>query len=383
MLESIDTYLVKQYLAELKRELVIRSVLGARLEHVMAEVADHLAEAMEAAVPDSEEEVVRVIRQFGDPKRMATQLSAAYEQPESKRRFLWPLAFLIVAFVVFVSRVFSFALFTAKPGSGDPNGFVILGHRFLGNGIWSGTLFLFFCAVAFAWFGFRSRRPLLGQFVAGAALLIAGQTIWYAATSYPVGAGARRQVEWYEPVPRGQIDRHIATLESDIAREQEIGRLLVAGRTVYTTQGSPTAVPASLKVGAGYLTPEGLREVMGGLRPDELHPSLRPSSWKEAVTAWTDRPYETGATFADEAIARVPRDIEFVQLQIDQANWVRTQPLSVQIALDLRMVGLRTAAISGMAMAASWGGWLLWLLSRTFERLRRRLMVRQMTPEGA
>ncbi|HTQ10924.1 MAG TPA: hypothetical protein VMI31_12685 [Fimbriimonadaceae bacterium] len=374
MRETVESYLVDEYLSDLSRELTVRGVEKSRRESVLAETREHLAESVGAVAPETAQEVRAVLRQFGDPKRMARQLAATYEQAGSKRRFLWPTLFFLPAYCLFMSGILWFRLFASKLGTGDPDGFVIAGHRFLASGINVATLFLLLCAAIFAWFGYRARRPLFGQFVASASLLTVVSLAWYAATCCPVGVPG----SWYEPVSKGQIDRHIAQLRSDIVREGELVAQFQQGEKVFTRAGSPSAVPARLAPGGRFLTPEGLREITIGVPLGELNPSLRLDDWGEAVKAWTDTPYGSGISAAKSEIALSGRDVDFDRLQIAQAQWIRNQPLSTQVALDFHIAGIRIFALTGMAMGMTWIGWVLWLAVRTARRISRKLLYKHL-----
>lgn len=372
MLESLDSYLVRRYLAELRKELVVGGIHGDRLGQVLAEAQVHLEESMAVAAPQSEQDVIRVIHQFGAAKAMARNLAAEVDRAASMRWHLWPAGFLVVAFAIFVSDVLNFTLFRGKSGTWDPSGIVIAGHRFFPSGLWIGTVFLVACAAVFFALGYRARRLLFAQFAFAAVGLIAVQTVWYSATSYPVAYGMHRRAEWYRPVPRSQANQLLASLRTDITRHFEIQRLVELGQTVFTASGSPARVPAGLMANGNYLLPEGVREVTIGIKPEEMHPSLLTSSWKDAVTKWTERRYGPNGTEADTIIARTPDETEYTQFSIDSLNWIRRQPLGTQIWTNVRMVATYTFALCAMAMLFNWGGWAFFNVVRFVRRVIRR-----------
>ncbi len=90
MLETVDQHLIQQYEAELKAELAIQGLSAKQQEETLAEALDHLHEAMEAANPETAEDVKCVISQFGSAKLLAKRLASEHARAASRRRFLWP-----------------------------------------------------------------------------------------------------------------------------------------------------------------------------------------------------------------------------------------------------------------------------------------------------
>lgn len=375
MLETVDHFLIKTYISELRRELHIRGLNQKRIEEVISETQVHLDESMAAAEPQSEEGVRAVLVQFGDAASLAKRLAAEYDGISSRRKYLLPSAFLVVAFFLFRSPFMFARLFEAPPGTSERNGLWIGNHQLLPV-IWIGTVFLLVCAVILFGMGYRARKPLIGQFAAVAGGLVLAQTIWFGATSYPVAFGMNRKPEYFQPVRRASFDATLARYRANVEAEREVGKRVMLGKQVFTLANLGRTAPPELRARGSYLLPEGVREVTIGIDPAEIHPSLLAPTWKAAVAGWTESRFGPQGTEADWLINMSPREVEYAQYSVDYLLWVHDQPLPVQLALDFRMVAFPTIFTIGVAMLATNGGWIVWLLMRAVGRARRRISYR-------
>jgi len=374
MLDTLDQHLIKNYLSALRRELAVRGVKTERIDEIVAETQIHLEEAMAAAAPQTEHEVRAVFLQFGDAAALARRLAAEYDRISARRRYLWPAAFVVVAHAALHGPFLGIRLFEAPKGSYAQGGLWIGSVRVLPV-MWIGTIFLLASAAVLFGMGCRARKPLLGQFAAVIAGLIVVQTAWYAAASYPVAYGLHRQPEFYQMVPRDDVARQLVVMQKGIGAERRVGQRLELGQKVFSAANATHAVPAELMYHGRYWLPEGVREATIGVNPVEINPYLLVSTWEAAVAGWTEHNYGSEGQ-ADSLIRTTPENVEFAQYSFDYLNWIRKQPLSVQLIPDFRTAVIYSVVPCALAIFATNAGWLAWLLVRALGRLRRRIAYR-------
>ena len=100
MLESLGQYLIDNYMANLRKELVVSGLCGANLAQVLAESHTHLIEAMETANPQNGLEAERVIREFGSSKLLAKRLSKEYRRKSAQRFLVWPPVVVMITMIL-------------------------------------------------------------------------------------------------------------------------------------------------------------------------------------------------------------------------------------------------------------------------------------------
>jgi hypothetical protein len=386
MLETLDNYLVKRYVADLKRELQIQGLNEKRLTEVLTEAQAHIEDAMEAAQPQSVEEIERVLAQFGDAKSMAKSLTSEYARQSSARPYIWPAAFFVVALFLFRNFPWNFSLFRHGPHSLGPNGLHIFGKTFFPAGIWGGSLFLLASAITLVVLGFRARRPALGQFIVAGIALILVSTGWYAATSYPAAyfQGYNHDEKWLYPIKRGEFDQTVAQMNARIDDFHHLAKDLRSGQQSFAAANSPGEIPAQFKFGSLYLSPEAIREHNLGIAYQEMWPGIMTSSWKDATIAWSNRPQPgRPESEASEIFSRIPAEVTLLHKQIAYLQWVHIQPLSVLIWDDYRMGVQDILPVTLMAAVTSAIGWVAWITVLAIGRAVRRNRYRGDVPQQA
>jgi len=360
MLETLDQHFIQRYAADLRRELLVQGFNDTRVDEIVGESTAHLEEAMAAAGPQSADEARQVIRQFGSASVLATRLSAEELRPAMRGRFLWPMVFLPPALYLSMNPL--------------PQARIFHGSLYIG------TLYLLISAAILFVMGLRARRPLFGQFAALAVGMIVCQVAWYGATSYPVAYGPAGHPEWYEAVPRSGYDREISAMNSGIARERDIIGQISRGQRVFSGAAASKSVPAAFSFQGQYWLPEGVREVGLGIGQENISKGLLTSSWSTAVGAYNGSfGGRTGVTAlmwegdAARLLRQIPEEIAQEQRSMDYLKWIRTQPLSVQLLADYRMVQLRTVVFVALGALCTNAGWFVWVLFRMLARLRRRI----------
>ncbi len=357
---------ISSYIWRLRRELTIQGLSKKRVDEIATETEAHLVEMVADAQPQNLDAYRRIEEKFGPEGAMARSIAIEYDRAASSRKFLWPAAFMIVA-----------ALLMSAPG---PLSHWTGTYQFWSHICWTLTV------VGFIALGFLARRPSLGQFAIIALGWILIGTTWVAATSYPVAefnSAASTETPWFVPVNRAKTGEYLALLNKDISYELEVGQLMNLGKEVFAASNTNPQVPGSLSYNGRYLLPEGVREVIHGVQPARLNPSLLTPSWDKAVEAWNGpKMYVMGVGAnqqrMDEATVIMtlsPLEAARWERSIDYLNWIRRQPLSVQLPLDFRMVWLLALVAVSTACMVTNLGWLLWLLYRTGKRayLRRSL----------
>lgn len=350
MLNTVDQYLVRTYLVDLRRELAIQGLGRKRIEAVLEETYSHLQEAMAAAEPSTDLAAERVIEQFGRAPAMAKALAAQEDRSNAKRRFLWPALYFLAAFLTF----------TLTP---------YMMFRFFHDRIWFGTLFLLISAGVLGALGFLARRPVFSQFAAVAGLLVIGQTGWYSTTSIPV-----ERYGWYQPVKRADSGRFIDDIQAQIARGNQVIDKVKRGQAVFMASNVAKITPGEFVFRGNYMTPEAVRELTIGIDPDVIQPALFARTWRDAVKAWNEVTPGRGWSGAEEVLRMQPDSIIADQRALANFEWMREQPLIVQLGVDLKMTLLPTSAMGTMALLATNAGWFLWLMLRGLGRVRRRLL---------
>jgi hypothetical protein len=358
MHDAATNPIIRQYLSELRRELVIQGLSSQRTEEVVRETEAHFND-MAADVHAAEDRDYRsMVLQFGSAEAMAKSISAEYARSESARKFLWPSLFVVVLMVILKTEM----IWRVIPADQ--------------NLVWRG--FLALAIGGFIVLGFLARKPSVGQFVALCAVLTAGGTAWSLISSYPVAIytaapGAPKTPSWFEPASRWNPSDFIERMNEQISTSELVGKRMVEGKTFFVSQNEGLAPPNYLSYVGEYWKPEGVRELTLGVDPERLGPSLRASSWSEAVQAWNGLEPSQAENLADDAIKGVPNDIENDRLSIAYLRWIQTQPLSVQLKLDFGRTwpSMVTACCCGLVITNL--GWLAWLLYRFVQRTRRRL----------
>jgi hypothetical protein len=351
--ETSRNRLVERFLTGLRQELDVEGVPSEKRSQIVEEARNHLAEAIEVSKPVNDDQVRKVIQEFGSQRKLARSLAAEYRHADSKRLFLWPAALAVAALAALYLIKTEYRLWL------------------FGDLVWMGSIYLGVVAIALFALGARARKPLFGQFVALALGLVAAQTSWYAITSYPVAHGEPGKPQWYEPVGRSEVARSVVQFRQSIAEEKEIARRLAVGELVFSGKTRRQA-PDFLRYGQSYLLPEGIREMTLGIPPAKLHSSLMTPSWKDAVSEWNKIRYFGNMKETDWIISQVPKDVARSQYSIDFLGWIQRQPLSVQLADDLRMVMPTALNASALAAIATNLGWMFGFLARQVGRLLRR-----------
>lgn len=357
---------IRSYIWRLRRELTLQGLSRKRVDEIATETEAHLVEMVADAQPQSLDAYLRLEEKFGPEETMAKAIATEYDRAASSRKFLWPAAFMIPAIgLMWVPTPLSHWTGT---------------YQFWSHICW--TLIV----VGFIVLGFLARKPSVGQFAALAVGWIVVGTAWAAATSYPVAeynSAASTETPWFVPVNRAKTGEYLALLNKDISYEVEVGQLMKVGKEVFVAGTTSPQVPDSLSYNGCYLLPEGVREVIHGVSPAKLHPSLLTPSWNKAVETWNGRKMYVLGTGGnqepmDEAtviMTRSPLEAARWQRSIGYLNWIRRQPLSVQLPLDFRMVATLALPSAGIACMLTNLGWLFWLLYRSGKRayLRRNL----------
>jgi hypothetical protein len=322
---------------------------------------------VEDAQPKSLIAYRQIEAKFGPERTMAKTIAAEYDRSASSRKRLWPLAFSILAIGL---------MWAPTPLSQWAGSYQFWSHIF-----WTLT------TAGFIVLGFLARKPSLGQFAALAAGWIVVGTAWAATTCYPVvdspREGGRQSNDAIVLVGRSETGEFVAQLNKNISNDFEAVERMKEGKETFAP-GAKQSVPSFLTYNGQYLVPEGLREVTMGIPPAKLHTSLLTPSWDKAVKAWNGpKMYVFGqgknvSERMDEAtveIKRSPLEAARWQRSIDYLNWIRRQPLSVQLPLDFQMVSLIAVGAVGIACLLTNLGWLFWLLYRSGRRayLRRSL----------
>lgn len=350
MLETVDSYLIDGYLAELRKELTVYGLDEAVRTETLNEARQHLEEAVEQAEPERAEDVQALLKQFGSPRAMAKAL-AREASVRRKGRFLWPCVGLAVLQLPYVFDV-------AFP-------------RVFGNSIWLGTVILAASLVFMSVCGFLARRPLVGQFLAFFLGLVVFWTAWYSATSYPMDLGL--SAGYVHPVARADYSKRMADMAARRDRELQVPKLMEAGTAAFLA-GRPSEIPSTFKYGDKYWLPEGIHEVFAyQLDPKGRSVLLTTDSFSKAQTAWTAY---NGTETEPESIAKRAKDMANVMsISMNYLKWVKEQPLSVQIPLNLKMTTARSIPLCLISLMFTNLGWGLWLVSRWMGRVRRRVMV--------
>ena len=386
MLENLDSYLVKRYLADLKRELQIQGLIEKKQTEVLAEAQAHIEDAMEAAQPESSAEIERVLVQFGDAKSMAKSLTSEYARQSSARPYLWPACFFVIALFLFRSLPWNFTLFRHGVHSLEPNGLHIFGKTFFPTGIWSGSLFLFASCITLLVLGFRARRPALGQFGAAGMALVLISTGWYAATSFPTAyfQGYNHDEKWLYPVQHGEFDKTIAQMNGRIESYHHLAKDLRLGQQSFASATSPADIPAQYKFGGLYLRPEAVREHNLGIAYYEIWSGIMTASWQDAAKAWGKDPQPgRRESECDEISSEIPVAVTLLHKQIAYLQWVHDQPVSVQIWDDFRMSIQDVLPVTLMAAVTSGIGWVAWITVVAMGRALRRKRYRGHVPQQA
>lgn len=386
MLETLDSYLVKRYIADLKRELQIQGLAEKRLTDILAEAQAHIEDAMEGAQPQTVADVERVLVQFGDAKSMAKSLTSEYARQSSARPYLWPAAFFVAALLFFRNFSWNFTLFRNGPHSLVPNGLHFLGKTFFPAGIWSGSLFLLASLITLFILGFRAKRPAVGQFVVAGIALILVSTGWYAATSYPTAyfQGYDHSEKWLYPVKHGEYDKDLAAMKSRIEAFHNLAKDLRLGRQSFAVTTSPASVPERFKFGGLYVLPEAVREHNLGIAYSQMWNGIMTASWQDATKAWGKEPQPgRPQSECDEISSQIPVEVTLLNRQIAYLQWIHAQPMSVQIWDDYRMAVQDLLPITLLATVATGVGWVAWITVLAIGRGVRRKRYRGDVPHKA
>ncbi|HLK13899.1 MAG TPA: hypothetical protein VKT78_03755 [Fimbriimonadaceae bacterium] len=352
MPETLETYLVERYLRELRRELDVRGVEAKHSEEILAEAAAHLQEALEAAKPDSAQQMEAVIARFGAAATLAKRTAAEESRRGRRRWFLWPALLSPLMIWIFQHPL---------PQS-----------RLFHNAMYAGTFYLLLSGVVLCILGFRARRALLGQFAVLCAGLAIGQWAWLTATSIPIRHVSARGVVWYDSLKIADRDAEVARTHRRVEGLNLLASDIERGERIFSTTSAPASVPPLYKNGAKYWLPEGLREVKLGIPVAEIIPELSTPDWREARIAWTGANPGSAAD-ADRLLLQIPGDIDYHGEYLHALEAYPTKPLGARAAECWRMAAPLAVVFSIMAAVATNSGWLLWLVWRGFGRLRRRL----------
>ena len=345
MLESLGQYLIDNYMANLRKELVVSGLCGANLAQVLAESHTHLIEAMETANPQNGLEAERVIREFGSSKLLAKRLSKEYRRKSAQRFLVWPPVVVMITMILMRCPLMNY-----------------IGHF--------ATISMIAGGVALFLLGVRARRLVIIEFVALALGLTVFETIWYTATSYPVIHTSLRNMSYYEPVGRNQVKEETAFWTKRIAQSQEIIRQVGVGRQVFTARNTSQIVPAYLMYQGKYWLPEGVREVGIGVEPKDISPSLLVGTWKNAVSGWTQS--SIGGS-ASNAATVGSEDIEYCRQSIHNLSLIQSKPLLFRAKETAWMVAPIAFSFSALAFIETNAGWVIWLLfESTFRVIRRK-----------
>ena len=351
MPESLSEHLVSEYLATLRRELFVRGVSEERAQQVVAECEAHLCEATEATDSASAADINREIARFGSPISLANQISKQELPAASSRSHIGPLA------IVPVSLLYGAYGMTMM--------YKILGH--------SANVFTpFYLAAALALFimGFRARRPILRQFGTLAVVLIAIQTMWLGIATYPATYQETKIGPWIASVGRFQVQEQMSDWRELISKEQEVVEAIKRGKEVFSSTNTARSVPEAFMFKGKYWMPEGVRESIL-FKPDDpdIVPQLRVSTWDEAVTAWSTKPYGPDA---NAIIEYAPHTIALYENCIRNLTWIQDQSIFIRFGLSFRKVAGPDVILCGLALIFTNLGSVAWCFSRWLGRTHRR-----------
>ncbi len=350
--------IIRDYLLQLRKELVVLGLSEERVNEVLAETEAHFAEMAADIEATSEFNFQTMVGEFGPADTMAKNIAKEYERSDSTRRFLWP------------------ALFTGA----------MFGLMRLGAPWWLSPWipqdlaykgFLALCVIGFVVLGFLARKPSAGQFVVLGAILVVGGTALTAITSFPVGVYSGsdngKGPSWYQSASRSNPDSFLKQEESDIAKAKLIVERMKVGKSVFVAKNEGQKVPDYLAYNGRYWKPEGLRELSLGIPPGRLGPSLSASTWAEAVQDWNGLEPSQAYNMADWNIKMAPNTIYGDRRTIASFYSSQSRPFMNQLRLDFQVEAAPALFACGCAFLITNGGWLLWLVVQALKCASRRM----------